>query len=110
MDHAGTILAPTLTSWNLQAENEVIKVGNSSTPSWTSWLKESVDGHKKKLERKDTKGRCSNSHITSIHRWIRPRFCYVVHLTIVYGLSGGIVHICHCLGNLIPFRPVRVAG
>ena len=46
---------------------------------------------RERLERKDTKGRCSDSHISGDHLWNRPRFGYVVHLTTVYILTGGIV-------------------
>jgi hypothetical protein len=56
---------------------------------------------RERLERKDKEGWCSDSHITGFHRWIRPRFEYVVHLIIVLILTGGIVQSCRRLGNLI---------
>ena len=69
------------------------------------------------VERKNKKWWCSDSHITGIHRWMRPRFGYVVHLIIFFILTRGIVHICRRFGNLIvwrfletPLRPVSVAG
>jgi hypothetical protein len=56
---------------------------------------------RERLERKDKEGWCSDSHITGFHRWIRPRFEYVVHLIIFFILTGGIVQSCRSLGNLI---------
>jgi hypothetical protein len=56
---------------------------------------------RERLERKDKEGWCSDSHFTGFHRWIRPRFEYVVNLIIVFILTGGIVQSCRRLGNLI---------
>ena len=56
-----------------------------------------------KLERgwreKDKKGWCSENKISSVHRWIGLEFEYVMHLNIVYNLTGGIVIIWIRLRN-----------